>query len=192
MSDLKRLSRRQVAREEIETSIDLIVEEGSPVSAHLLAWAAIDVLRGVAMNRGEETFLERLETIIRDEKIKVWRSVLRSHYTFAKHADRDPEREVEDFNPESTHLTLLAAITDYGTIYKQLTLPMYLFRGWMFVRNPHMLVEGAFEEVVPGGERIFGAGAPASVLQSLYREFKKNERWYLANVPAERLPNIEL
>lgn len=151
----------------------------------------IDVLRGVAEAQGTETFLARLEMHIRPEKIKMWRDVLRSHYTFAKHADRDPDRTIDDFNPDSTHLALLAAITDYGTLYKQLTMPMYLFRGWVLAHSPQLLLEGAAEEVIPGVEKMLGPDAPLEAMQALYREYKRDERFYLSGIPEERRPNVE-
>lgn len=194
MSDVAQqyLTRRQVAREEIETSIDLILEAQSLIAAHLLAWAAVDVLRGVAEVTGRETLHGNLEAAVRPEMLKSWRSALRDHYNFAKHADKDPHRVVEDFNPDTTHMVLLAAVTGYGTLYQQLTLPMYLFRAWVFTRSPHLLIAGAFEEIVPGAEKIFGAGAPLLAVQELYREFKRNRVLLEGLLPVERRDAVEL
>ncbi|QIK78440.1 hypothetical protein G7077_05510 [Sphingomonas piscis] len=186
------LTRRKVVREEIESSIEIILEEGSAVASHVLAWAAVDVLRGVAAARQEQTFLELLEAMVRPEMLKTWRALLRQNYNFSKHADIDPDKVIEGFDPELTNMTLLAAIEDYGRTYQQLTIPMYLFRGWLLAKSPHLLKEGAREDLIPHADQIFGKAASFSAVQSLYRELKRDRNQYLAFIPKDRLKNIEL
>jgi hypothetical protein len=139
MRDIQTLTRRQVARQEIETAIGLVFGGGSLVCANLLAWAAVDVLRGVAHARKVETYFDRLETMVRPEKLVEFRRLIRDHYTFAKHADRDPERVVENFNGETVNLVLLGATEDYPTLYGQQTLPMMLFKTWFLKGNLNLL-----------------------------------------------------
>lgn len=88
-------------------------------------------------------------------------------------------------------MVLFSAMEDYASIYKQLTLPMYLFRGWMLARSPQLLVKGAADEIIPGAEKFFGPGAPISGVQLLYKEFKANRDFLLEHVPPERQATLE-
>ena len=135
------LTRRFAARSQIETAIKLFVRHSDPVSAHVLAWSSVEMLRGVAKAKGKFTFHEQLEDWIKPEGLKLWRDRLKTHYNFAKHGDRDPDRIVEDFNPEFTGSILFAACHDYNLLYCQRNWLMVVFQSWYFCRNPKFAKE---------------------------------------------------
>ncbi len=149
------ITRRFAARSQIETSIDLFLRHSDYISAHVLAWSAVEMLRGIAKTQGKETFHERLEDHIRSEYLKDWRDHLKSHYNWAKHADRDPERILDDFRPETTSWTLFAACLDYSEIYSQRTWTMFVFHHWFLCRNPK-IAGGPLEQFIPKIAETFG------------------------------------
>ncbi len=149
------ITRRFAARSQIETSIDLFLRHSDYVSAHVLAWAAVEMLRGVAKAQGKETFHERMEDYIKEEHLKEWRDILKNHYNFAKHADRDPERILDDFRPELTSWVIFAGCLDYPKIYSQRTWPMLVFQSWFLCRNPK-LANGQLAEIMPKIRENFG------------------------------------
>lgn len=134
-------TRRYAARSQIETAIELFLRRSDPVSAHVLAWSAVEMMRGVAMARNIPTFHEQLEDWIKPEGLKFWRDRLKTHYNYAKHADRDPERIVDDFKPEFTGNILFAACFDYNLLYLQRTWRMTVMQSWFFCRNPKFAKE---------------------------------------------------
>lgn len=131
-----KLTRQLVARQEIDTAIRLLFSGGRPITVHVLAWAAVDVLKGVAEARGVRTFHGEIHKRIRPEHLGEWKQAERNAYNFFKHSDRDPEREIDDFNPELPWIPLLAAVVDYGEIYHLHTFPMVMFKSWVMWRRP--------------------------------------------------------
>jgi hypothetical protein len=138
--ELRDVTRRQVAREELDAAVELIFR-GSIISANVLAWAALDVLRGVAKSRSIATFHDGMELMVRPEKLSEWRRALRSHYTFAKHSDKDPDAVIEKFNELPVEFVAYAASEDYFAIYGQYTVAMLLFKAWFSKRNIELLTE---------------------------------------------------
>lgn len=135
------VTRQDAVRRQLSTAIDLILGNGDAVSANVLTWAATEVLRGVATARGINTFLGSLEDRIKPQHLKDWRNILREHYNYFKHSDRDPDLVITDFTPEATTWPLLGACRDYFEIYKSRTWPMLVYQLWFFCRNPNMLID---------------------------------------------------
>jgi hypothetical protein len=119
---------------------------GDAIAVNLLAWAAVDVLRGLAKAAQKNTFLGVLEAGIRPEHVGKWRKLLKDHHNFLKHAAQDPGRVVEDFVPEAATWALFAAVEDYRSLFGMITFPMHLFWAWFTARNPNLLNEELFYE----------------------------------------------
>lgn len=138
------LTKKRVAREQIDLAIDLVFRQDNPVCANTLVWAATDVLQGVAKENGVSTFHDFLESEIKpDKKIRTeWRRHLKRAYTFSKHAHDDPLAEISDFRPESTTCTLLGACWTYNRIYEQMSWPMFVHQIWFSCRNPDIVPAG--------------------------------------------------
>ena len=132
------VDRQGMLRAEIDGAVDAFFE-GNNIAARVLAWAALDVLRSLAERQKVETFHARLEDCILEEYVLSWRRLLRSDYTYFKHADRDPDRVIDDYRPEATAYNLVGAVADYGSVFKKQTLRMATFQAWFFGRFPNLL-----------------------------------------------------
>lgn len=55
------ITRQQAARQEIDTAIELLFDDGSPVAIEVLTWAAVEMMRGIAEHRDVETFQAKME-----------------------------------------------------------------------------------------------------------------------------------
>jgi hypothetical protein len=137
----ERIDRQSAARREIDTACQLFFSKGDALCIELLAHAASDMLRGVAIKLGKDTFGGRIEKNIKSEHLKDWRKALRAAYNFSKHADQDPDASLDDFNPEVCAWTLIGAVTTYMNVYGTRTVPMMLFLAWFGNRNPDVLLE---------------------------------------------------
>lgn len=168
--DRETLTRRDVARRQLSTAITFVLGNGDAVSANVLTWAATEVLRGVADHRGVQTFNATIEDRIKPEYLKDWRYILKDHYNFSKHADRDPERVVEDFAPEATTWILFGACHDYKAIYAKQTWAMIVYQIWFLCRHPEITVDEGKDMVVklePGLGYPAGKPLRASVQYAL-------------------------
>lgn len=149
------VTRQDTARREIVTAIDLVLGGGDAVSANVLTWAALEVLRGVATARGIETLTAELEDRIKPQAIKMWRELQKGHYNYFKHADRDTDRVVDDFRPEATTWALHSACIDYSRIYETYTWSMIVYKIWFLCRYPDIAMDSG-QELVGVSARSLG------------------------------------
>lgn len=90
-----KISKLEAARSQLETAIALFFENGDPVAVHTLACAAYDVIDNVNHSRGgKDMFVKRRYTQLPGRPN---RAALNSVQNFFKHADKDPEAELEFF-----------------------------------------------------------------------------------------------
>jgi|GEM_PF-6142209 len=187
--------RRQVAREEIETAIKLLFSGGSQIAATILAWAAVDVLRGLAEAAGKETLRQRTEDGIKPEYLTRWRDIERKSYNFFKHADKDPSDELQ-FRPEALSFVLLYAVGDYGTIYGQNTILMRIYLAWFMSRYPDAFLPGlpgqveTFRELFKfQNEQPFSQSLAAAT--QFLKDFEEHKEFIITQIPLEQRKTLE-
>lgn len=139
------ITRQQAARQEIETAIELLFDDGSPVAIEVLTWAAVEMMRGIAEHRGIETFQAKMEISVVPKHLREWRQIMKGHYNYFKHGDRDPERVADEFRPEAVTFSLFGACNDYQALFGKTTLAMYFYVAWFLGRHPDTLMSEARE-----------------------------------------------
>lgn len=139
-------SRREVLARQIDSAIWLLCIRGQPIVANLVANAAIDVLRSLCAAAEVQTFKGRLEDHVKPEHLTEWREYDRRAYNHSKHADRDPAADIR-FNPDQADINVLAAIVDFGQLFRRNTAFMTIFRGFELSKRPETLLAGDFQEM---------------------------------------------
>jgi len=118
-----------------------------PVSAHTLAAAACEVLRDLAKHRGvPHPFLDGILPLIPPEKRKEIRRLFKKGQNFLKHATTDPDESIT-MNPEFTELLLFEAARAHGALTGYETPETFGVITWVCLKNPDILLGGAFEGV---------------------------------------------
>ena len=194
--EIQKVTKRSAARQEIDTAIELMFTGGSLVATNLLAWAAVDILRGIAVSAGKTTIRSITEDYIKPEYLNEWRGIERESYNFFKHSDRDPTDEIS-FRPEATAIVLFYAVADYGGVYAQCTMPMYLFKAWFMSRYPSFFKGKTARQIESFQKALqFHEGqsfSEALILASdVYRDWKENRELFVAQIPAGFMHNVEL
>lgn len=146
MPELLNLTRRQILVRQIDSAIWLLQVRNEPIVANLIANAAIDVLRSLAKQAGVKTFKGTLEAYIKPERLKEWRDLDRAAYNHSKHADKDPEANLEEFHPMIAAFNVLAAVIDFGEVFKKSTPFMLVFRTCQIASHPELILDGPFRE----------------------------------------------
>lgn len=159
-NQLWRVDRRLMLRQEIDAAVGLFFE-GNNIASRVLAWASLDVLRPLMDQAGLETFHGSLEDHIRTEFVALWRDLLRNHYNYFKHADRDPDRVIDDYRPVATAFHLLGAVADYRALYGTQTITMAILTAWFFARYPTVLNDEAPFKGEDFGRLIQSANDPS-------------------------------
>ena len=188
MAELIKMIRRTAVRGQLDTAIEFVFLGGDPVSAHVLASAASEVLRGLAKHHGHEPFDAIIEKRIRRENRTIRHDSVNRHYNFFKHADRDAATDAISFNPETTIFEILAGLEDYATIFKQLSVPMAIFRGYFLKTYPDLFVKNYLKQVESGLRAFDVDGATPKEAAAKYIGMYKNGELQGARFP----DNIEL
>jgi hypothetical protein len=105
-----KVDKLDAATRQLRTAITLWFNEGDPVSIHALAFAAYEVIHAVSKKRNpyrRDLLFDSL--VIKDEYRSQVNIYLKKYAYFFKHADRNPDAEIE-FNPELSETFILYAI----------------------------------------------------------------------------------
>lgn len=149
------LTKKIAARAQLDESIELALGHKNPVASNTLAWAAVDVLEALAKERGVEGFYKQMEIGIKPEFLSAWYKTLKNGYNFSKHADRDPNRSIDDFRPEAVTWTIFGGCLTYRRVFGTRSWNMLVFQLWFNCRNPRILSEKSREladRLAPGFE----------------------------------------
>jgi len=146
MKDLVNLTKRDCAREEIHGAIRLLAWDGNYVSANVLASSAIDILNGVANKSGKLTLHHHFEITIKEEFRKKVRKIMKAPYNYMKHADRDSDQHLTDFNTERALWNIFVACYDYFIIYEIQSYAMKAYISWHGFLNPGIMDEKYLEK----------------------------------------------
>jgi hypothetical protein len=104
-----KINKLDAAQRQLRTAITLWFTNGDPVSTHALAFAAYEVLHTVSKKRNKYRHDLLFDSdFIKDEYRSDWCIRLKKEAYFFKHADRDPDAEIE-FDPEVSWGFLLYA-----------------------------------------------------------------------------------
>jgi hypothetical protein len=122
-----RIRKLDAARRQLETAIDLFFENGDPVAIHTLACAAYDIIDNVNDSRdGKEMFVKHRYTQLPGRPN---RAALNSVQNFFKHADNDPEGELQFF-PEMTEPIMADACRTYMQMTGQSVALFHCINWW--------------------------------------------------------------
>lgn len=137
------VSKLDAARRQMNEAIRFFFEQRDTIAIHTLAAAAAQVLQDLCKAQGIETFL-RNANLIRPDKRKFWRQLLKASENFFKHADRDPEA-THDFRPGSTEFVIFDATLMYPLLTKRQTYEGAVFQSWFFLKYPDMLLDSDYK-----------------------------------------------
>lgn len=105
------ISKEYAARSQLETAIDLFIDDCDPISIHSLAKNSVGILRDLNKANGRS---DPLLDVIKPELRKEWLSVTEKPRNFFKHANVDPDG-IQDFNSDLNTF----AITNACILYQQ-------------------------------------------------------------------------
>jgi hypothetical protein len=140
-----KLDKEAVAVRQLDTAIRLLFHGGDVVSVHTLACAAAEVFRDVLNAKGGESWRDAIIAAHPGMEKQIHQTLARAQ-NFFKHADKDPEDEL-DFDETTNDQTIIVATLEYGELLglgapsgrTKITTPMSVFQLWYFAKNPKVL-----------------------------------------------------
>jgi len=127
-----KISKDEAAKRQLDTAIDLFFEGGDVLSAHTLAFAAFRVLLNLYPHRASDDFGEQVDKLIAEGV--GWQRFSETA-NFLKHADRDPEGFLEDFDSERVLPVIGLATLLYRRLTGNYSRKMEAFDFWIETLN---------------------------------------------------------
>lgn len=126
----------EAARRNLAAAVRLFFERGDPIAIHTLAAAAQGVLRDIARFRGlGHTSLLHDHPDISAADRREWIRILNKSRNFFKHADADPNGELE-FDEAENEMLLLDACLILHDVSNTALSEANVYIGWFTTANP--------------------------------------------------------
>jgi hypothetical protein len=137
-----RVSKVDVALNQVGAAVRLWEDGRDEIAAHTLTCAGLEVIRGVLQARGASLLLdESVRNHIRPESVGDVQRTMRRAQNFFKHADRDANDE-HDFDPATTEWLLFMAALGLRQLEVQLPVAVAAFYVYMSAMHHEILVLG--------------------------------------------------
>jgi len=178
-----KLNKRNVAIRQLDSAIRLLFNAGDVVSVHTLASAASTIFRNLLTAAGQETWRAAIiDGYPGREKDAI--ELLNRAQNFFKHADVDPDGEL-DFDESENDQVIIVATMEYGKLIERektkLSPPMSMFQMWYFAKDPRL-----FENIENQSVR-----AIVETSQKLFPELIKFPRFQQLAIGSQALRNWE-
>lgn len=134
----ERLAKLEVARRQLVTAIRLFFDEADSVSVYTLAQAASEVLDALCQHSGTIRFRSEMAKATGHSERQI-KAIAEFGKNFFKHADRDPEAELEQFTDDLNDHILMMATFDFGELSPVKPVEVQVFQVWYFAVYPEKL-----------------------------------------------------
>ena len=126
------ITKLEAARRQLETALSLYLQEGDPVSIHTLAAAAHEVLTQISRKSesGVPMLYDFVRSHVKEEHRKDFTNTVHKAQNFFKHADRDHNEVLKDYNPGQAEVLLIDSCFAYKRIAKEMPPLLALFYVW--------------------------------------------------------------
>jgi hypothetical protein len=158
------VTKTDAAERQLNTAIRLFFENRDHLSSYALAVASREVTDGVIKYRHPELYQRELARLGDPQKVRIsyrdefkirikpefYRDFLRldrKWQNFLKHADEDPDAEIEPFKTKLLALQIIWAIKNYVLLTQHWTIEMKIFFAWIAVAEPQLLKSAPDDEM---------------------------------------------
>lgn len=143
MSESK-LNKIEVARRQIDASIRMFFANEDSVPIHTLIMAAYRILRDLAAKQNTSYMDKIINSIIKPGTKKEFWHVFQRAANFFKHADRDSEEILNNFDEEVNDFIILVACLYYQDLGHQHTPEMITLIAWFMSVHSEYILEESF------------------------------------------------
>ncbi len=142
------LTKLEAARRQLNTAIELWFTGGDPVSIHVLAYGAHEIIHRVFRKRGLSDLMFD-SAMIKEEHRGGFGKMLKEDANFFKHANREDEHEQRTFNPLANDLFLLMSVVGLERMKLAPSDKEAAFKFWHFLHKPSWFPEELVENNIP-------------------------------------------
>jgi len=147
------ITKIDAAERQLNTAIRLFFENRDHLSSYTLAVASREIADDILMKQSDEIFRkelarlgdpmkvrmpyrERMRDLILPEYHKEAIKLFNERRNFLKHADKDPDGEMDDLLAKELAFVILFAVSNFHLLTDRLTREMMAFLCWFGVAEP--------------------------------------------------------
>jgi hypothetical protein len=162
------ITKIQAAEYQLDTAIRLFFENIDHLSSYTLAAASREITDDLCEKKTPELFQqeftrvgdalkvrlssrEEVKIYIQDEYYNEAMRLFRARQNFLKHANKDPNGEMDDLDTRDLALTIMFASRNFSLLENRLTPAMSVFLHWFGTAEPNMLKK---KPVNAAGEKL--------------------------------------
>lgn len=155
------ITKLDAARRQLRTAIELWFNDGDPVSIHALAYASYEIIHTLSRRKGVSNLLYD-SSYIKEESREKLNIALKQAAGFFKHAQKDPDKEIE-FSPAISEGFIIFSLIALQASGESLGDEEFAFMTWDGICHPESLTDEGRKSLIhriPIDEfrNIFGAG----------------------------------
>lgn len=150
------VTKTNVARRQLVTAVTLFFQGSDAVSIFTLAANAWEIIDALCTRNGVESMSSQArEYIAADKDLK--RDYINSPFrNFFKHADRDPDEVLQDFDESKVDGILFLAVEDYIRMRQKSPIELQVYQLWYLACHPEKVAtDQRLEDVLAAASRIF-------------------------------------
>jgi hypothetical protein len=150
------ITKIDAAERQLNTAIRLFFENVDHLSSYTLAIASREITDDILMKQSDEIFRkelarlgdpmkvrmpyrERLRDLIKPEYHKDAVKLFNKRQNFLKHADKNPDGEMDDLSANQLASVILFAVSNFHLLTNRVTPEMFAFLRWFGVAEPHLV-----------------------------------------------------
>src|SRR5271166_891188 len=144
------ITKIDAAERQLNTAIRLFFENRDHLSSYTLAIASREITDDILAKQSDEIFRkelermgdpmkERMRDLIKPEYHKQARELFNKRQNFLKHADKDPDGEMDDLSAKELALVISFAASNFHLLSGRLTREMMTFFCWIGVAEPKLV-----------------------------------------------------
>ena len=150
------ITKIQAAEHQLDTAIRLFFENIDYLSSYTLAAASREITDDLCEKKVPELFLqefarlgdalavrlshrEEIKILIKEEYYNEATKHFRRRQNFLKHADKDPDGQIDDLNARELAFVILFAGKNFSLLEKRITPALSIFLHWFGAAEPRIL-----------------------------------------------------
>lgn len=141
-----KITKLEAAIRQLKEVIMMHFERKDPVAIHTVASAASMILFNLAEYKKVESII-RNSTLLKPEMKKEWNAALNKPQNFFKHADKDPDGEIE-FDPYLTELFILESCLTAEQLMGKPMIETTIYIIWFALKYPTKIFKDSYIELI--------------------------------------------
>jgi hypothetical protein len=129
------ISKLDSASRQLRTAVRMFLQNGEPVSIHVLGCAAQEILESLCKSQGIKSLKLQMVDLVRPEMKAKFTKISDEAKNSFKHAGRDP-KAITKFNPEISEFVLWDAVRLHHYLTSEKDPLFVAFNLWIYAKHP--------------------------------------------------------